>query len=276
MMKIQNPTPFGERVLVYGGGGVGKTEIVLDWIEATDLQFYIADIDVAPSYARALWGTEMAKQATVVEVDPDDLTELVRQVAAWRVDADRDSVLVIDSITPSWKGAQDEWSDMTRGVDLAELMVTSRKEMLKKDAKVMGMFGGDTDWTGIKALLGKLYKEIAKWPGHVIMTAQEKKIDDRDDKEIKAAYREIGMRPDGEGQIKKGHPCHTVIHLKFGRDDDGEMSYMMTTVKDRKLGGVSRRYLTDQPWDDFASDYLRKVAGWKFVKPVKVVDSNAE
>jgi hypothetical protein len=97
-----------------------------------------------------------------------------------------------------------------------------------------------------------LYRTILGSPAHVLLTAEQDSIGDRDDKKLQQLYGTYGVKP--KGQKALGHTTHTVLWLKKNRTGE----YALTTVKDR-----GRDDQEDMVIADFGKDYLMKVAGWR-------------
>jgi len=98
----------------------------------------------------------------------------------------------------------------------------------------------------------RLYKHLLTDPSHLLLTAEGQAVGDTDGKAMKDTYQVHGIRP--AGQKKLGFLTQTVLITKKGRKGE----YTLTTVKDR-----GREDVEDIELDDFAKDYLQKVAGWK-------------
>lgn len=257
-MKLKSPHRFRERLLLYGGGGSGKTNAVLSIARSlAEGEMYVVDNDYSFAYARALETdfADCADRVHVFECDPDweSMTGAVK-AAAEAADPEHDW-LVIDSLSPSWEFVQSYMSEKITGADLPEYMANLRRDSadLKEYSRALV---DQLPWAIIKKEYAKhIYGPIRSWRGHLVLTAEAKVIGRQEDDEIKDLYGgTIGVKPVGEARLH--HVTATTLLLV----KKGNGSYVVSTVKDR-----NRPELEREPIEDFAMDYLREVAGWETV-----------
>lgn len=243
-------------------GGSGKSAALLSIArKCPNDRFYVVDTDVG-SYDRLL-ATQFADVAEVgnVEVhDPEGWAEALDIVSDITRKMGRDDWLGFDMMTQTWDWVQDWFTEQVMGQDIADYFMEVRqaKQAAKekpggKDAKALGAFDGWKDWPVINKQYSKLYRAILRAPGHVYMAAEQAKMSDEDDKDTKDMFGPYGgLKP--KGQKRLPHIPHTVLMFTKTRTGD----YQLTTIKDR-----GRTELEREPIEDFARDYLMKVAGWK-------------
>lgn len=254
-----------ERILVYGPPGTGKSSIVKSLVE--DGQEVVA-FDTESTYRRMLANTTPNRSAV-------EIINMVHEVPAsgedeWgylmgrldveiqRATNDGDNALgrwlIIDSFTPTWEWCQASYITHIHGEDDINYFLQRRKEMERAE-KMGNPLDGNHDWTYINKMYAGLYNRLLRWPGHVLITAEGAKIDDRDSRETQKEFGAAGWKP--KGQKRLGHIPKTVLLL--GKRTGGVWVY--DTVKDREreeFAGVE----IEREEGGFVSAYLRDVAGW--------------
>jgi hypothetical protein len=256
-VKLRSPHRFKERILLYGGGGVGKTTAVLSIARAmSEGKVWVIDNDYSYAYQRAL-ETEFddLDNVEVIEVDADwgECVEAIAKVVA-EADPEHDW-LVIDPFSPLWDYVQTWMSNQVHSADLADYVVKLRAE--SADIKSFNKELGDAmNWPVVNRVwTERLLKPIRKWKGHLLLVCEAQNTGKNDDEEARDLFGHLGTKP--AGQKRNHHIAST--NLLLTKSGHGE--YRITTAKDR-----NRDELEKQPFDDFALDYLRDVAGWERVK----------
>lgn len=262
-MKITSPYRFKERILLFGGGGVGKTTSVLSIARHTaEGKFWIIDNDYSLAYERAL-ATEFD------DIDPDRV-EIIEVDADWeeccnaltRVleegDPDAGDWLVFDPFSPTWDYVQAWMSQQVHGADIDAHIVKLRAEA--DDIKAFNKeLTESMNWQIINRTYSeRMYKALRKWKGHLILVAEAKATSRNDDDEQTELFGHLGLKPAGQGRLH--HVASTNIMLAKA----GHGIYKMSTAKDRNRDEMER-----VQFDNFALDYLRDVAGWERVKEAK-------
>lgn len=255
-MKIVNTNPFSERILLFGGGGVGKTNTVLSVAAGiAEGEMHVVESDYSLAYDRAL-ATDFAEAADRVHVYAatpdwqDFLSRVQEAVTAANPECDW---LVIDPVSSSWDWVQ-EWAlDAQYGMDLVQMLVDLKKQY-GTDSKGYGAALSEMmNWNLVKKEYAKLYRAIQRWKGHLILTAEAKATGNREkDDETKMLYGPLGFKPAGEGRLK--HIASTTLFL----DHPKRGQWRMTTIKDRNREEMERETI-----DNFAIDYLVARAGWE-------------
>jgi hypothetical protein len=262
-VKLFSPHRFRERILIYGGGGSGKTEAVLSIADAIgEGEMRVVDNDYSFAYERALATdhAEAADKVTVFECEPEwegMIDALQRAVDG--ADPEKDW-LVIDSISPTWEFVQSYMAEKITGSDLPSYLAE-----LRKDSDDLASFNralvDNLPWGIIKKEYAKhIYIPIREWKGHLILTAEAKVTSRQDmkDAEVADLYGgTIGVKPTGEGRLHHV-TATTLLFIKKGHGD-----YVMTTVKDRNRAEMEREPISDSDDGGFAMDYLRDMAGWE-------------
>ena len=295
MGVILKPTKRAkERILIYGGGGTGKTYDALTvahrtlgsgqtlWVLDTDnsVTTLLEEIDTFAGLgiafdghnvggSRVQWehddtfpvedgGKVCIYHATTWDEACAGLAEIVDQAGP------QDWVL-IDSVSQLWTWVQEWFVKKTHGEDMAEWLVDWRIEQLK-DGKAGNQEAqallADGAWTFINAQWKKHVTELClNPPCHLFITAEAKTLrsDGKDQKAVRVMYDAIGAKP--EGQWALGHKMKTVLFKDKTRGANPVRR--TTTVKD---WGREDRMLDEDEIADFAMGYLKNVAGWRLEK----------
>jgi hypothetical protein len=232
-----------ERILILGGPKVGKTSAYLSIAAACpDVTMYVLDSDNA---MRRMLSARPLPNVQVTPIDTwEDYVEGVRAVVA---KAKPEDWLVIDFLSGAWDAVQ-AWYIEKRFGKTAEDYFTAHVAAAKKGNPLEG----DTDWMAINKNHKAFMNMVKKAPCNVLATSTAKALGDRDDASLKSTYGLLGIRP--EGQKHLSHDFHTLLVLS--KTVRGE--YQMTTAGDRE-----RSVLEKAPLQDFAKDYLLRVAGWR-------------
>ncbi len=266
-----------ERILLIGAEGTGKS---YDWLKIADLaqrtgattKFYCVDTDNA---IRRMLAEEFPHLTNVELTIAIDWEEILAAVRKYVKTVGPEDWLIVDMFGPSWDEVQDFYTNEVWGQDFGSYMLEVRKQIehVKKeyDAKVAagqkvdpkkdappssvyeGGFQGWKDWNVIKAIYRPLTKAIMKCPCNLLCTAQTDMFNQsEDEKSLRMMYAGYGVKPRGEKRI--GHLFHTVIWVQHPQPT----LWWASTIKDR-----GRKILQGDRLNNFAVDYLVKVAGWK-------------
>lgn len=254
-IKLQSPHRFPERFLLFGGAGSGKTNTVLNIAShLAEGTMHVLDADYSSPYDRAL-ATEFEDAADRVDVhlaDPEwePFTEALAEIVT-EGDPQTDW-LVIDPLSPTWDAVQNWYLEQVYGHDLAAHIVKVRAEA--EDMKEYNkQLTEDMNWSAVKKEYAKkVYGQIRKWKGNLILIAEGKAISDRDGEDVKRLYGPLGVKPSGESRTP--HIAATNLFLEQGRRD----VWKMTSVKDRNRVPMDKTEV-----DDFGLDYLVGIAGWE-------------
>lgn len=258
-VKLSSPHPFRERILLYGGGGAGKTNAAITLIEhACAGRAYIVETDYTASWARAIY-SDFPEIEGLVEIRNPDVnwdawTAELEEVVS-KADPDVDWI-VIDSISPTWEMCQNWWLEQMYGSDLPRHMAQLKKEY-GNDSKGYGRAVTDTmNWPLVKKeYAARVIAPLQRWKGHLVVTAEAKAVGDLDNDEVKMLYGPVQMKPSGEGRLM--YLASTNVQLAHPKRG----VWVATTVKDR-----NREEMDKEPFEDFGLEYLTETAGWEIVR----------
>lgn len=263
-----------EFILTLGVGGTGKSKALLDIArKCKDSIFYVWDNDYSYERLLATQYSDIAERedvevpdeglgiatgnVVIMDGDLDEWTGLLEWLKLVKEHARFDDWVAVDSMTPTWQAVQGWFSEQVFGSDIADyfLEVRMKKAESKDKKKALGALDGWMDWPVINKQYAKLYSALLNIRCHKYVTAEQDKIGDDDDAEVKKLFGVYSVKP--RGQKALGHRPMTVLILSKSRAGE----YAVTTVKDR-----GRMEMEDEEIGDFAIDYLKTVAGWKMTK----------
>jgi hypothetical protein len=141
-------------------------------------------------------------------------------------------------------------------------MLMAHAKKVRAGGKKGNPLEGDTDWGAINSAYNEWYMALTRWPGHVLLTAQWKKLGDRDSEIDKRDFSSIGHKPDGQKDLGRWPSTSLVLKRRGAK-------YTVTTHGDRSPRGTRLEKLDGAEWDDENTAfklYLRGVCGWKMVK----------
>ena len=230
-----------------GPAGTGKSWAAFDVAKQVQGHVWVLDNDFSFERMAETAGID-TERFTHHDLFADDWQGHIDALEKIVEAADRDDLLIIDSITPLWQAAQDWYADEVFGKSLDEFFLESRKAAGTGQA-----FDGWKDWGVINKVYGRLYRLINRFPGHVIMTAEIDTMSDTEDKDSRSLYGSHRVKP--RGQKSLGHRVNTI--LLTAKDRKGVFS--MSTVKDR---GREDDRMDHEEYTSFFNSYFIARAGW--------------
>lgn len=246
-MPLHSPAPFGERILVMGGPGSGKTFDFLKTAElhqqsGSDARFTVFDTDNAME--RMLY-TDFS-HLTNVNVLPvwswEDIMRHAPTIAAMRPQ----DWCSVDLLSPTWDMVQEYFTAQVFDQSLGNFFLAARQADKKQS------FEGWKDWPVINQLYRTFMQQLLRAPCNVYATATTDVIRaDTDTRETINVFGHIGVKP--KGQKHTPHFFHTVLwKVQHGQ------GWKVTTAKDR-----GRELMVGMDVTNFPMQYLVAKAGWK-------------
>lgn len=256
-MHVSPNPPDGERVLVYGPPGTGKSSAAIALV--ADGQ-RVTVIDTENTYARMV-GHPAPDNVTIHNLMRDAMVEgvdvwpmLIETLRDELRDAEIGDWLVIDSFTPLWDECQSHYITQVFGAAPVNYFLERRREM-EIAQKAGNALDGNHDWTYINKMFNELYNILLNYPGHVMLTAEGAKLDDRDKPEIHKEFGGHGYKP--KGQKRLAYIPKTVL-LTTRRSSGG---WYIDTVKDRERDELAGVEVTRDE-GGFVDAYLVEIADW--------------
>ncbi len=252
---MRPPTDRRERILAFGGPGVGKTRAWLSIadqyrITKTDAKFYVIDTDDT-YWANVEEFPELPDSGLIEQrfvFEWDDYVATAKEFAA---KAKPNDWMVVDLFDKGWEEAQNAYSKKVYGEDKSDYYLLRRQEVAKqkKDPKNFQAFDGWTDWNVIKPMHAGWSNDVLyRHHAHVYLATTMKPVDRKmDKKDVLESTGHLGAKPGGEKSIGV-HGVHTI--LMFTNKGKGE--WVMDTGKDRG----TREDMINAPVKNFAMDYL--------------------
>lgn len=266
-----------ERILVYGPGGVGKTNGALSiarGLSKSPATFYIIDNDNAydrlleTDYTDLLVREDYFSGKRDTQFEAPNGTLIIYRCNGWAENqwaleqaferAGKDDWIIIDKMTLLWSGIQAWYVKQAYGMAVDDwFMAAKAKQVEKNDGKkhtaVEELFH---DWGFINPVYTEnVRNRVLNARCHLYMTADMSGLSGQEDDETKKLYAAVGAKPDG--QKKVGHDSHGVFVL--GRDGRfGGEKWVLTTVKER-----GRQRLTGWEYGDMFEGYLKTIGGWR-------------
>lgn len=267
---LRSPHPFPERLLLFAGGGGGKTEAILQIARHIALgHMYVYENDISFAYDRALATTfqdvDEAGKLTLSHSEGtwENTLELVGKMVA-EADEDAGDWLVLDSMTPTWEQVRSWYLQQVYGEDAAGYMVQLKHEHADDLTAYSKALADSMNYDIINKEYNKLYNLLFSWKGNLAVTAEAAAISTRDGAEEAMLFGHLGFKPGGQKRLH--HIASTNLFLVH----KSRAVWLMSTAKDR-----NREDMENEEVGNFALDYLVSYAGWKPM-PVKKAAKSSE
>lgn len=256
--KLTSPFVYPERILLYGGGGVGKSTAIMRVAEAIPTaQVFVVESDISFSFDRMLPSYPTVDNLDVHIVMPgwSEFIDTVKEIVSKHnpladVPIHERAWLAIDSVTPSWEDCQAEYVDRVMGEEISDAMMKLKRDS-KNQREYMGSLSELLNWPVVNKMYAQLYRELMRWRGSFILTAEVAEVGGRDKPEISNVFGYLGCKPKGQGRLH--HVASTNLLLACRNKD----TFVMTAAKDRERDKVD-----GMVFNNWAVDYLADVAGW--------------
>ncbi len=243
---LQAPNGVREKVMVFGGYGVGKSTCwlkVAEWLVRTgsDAKVFVVDTDDA---ALAMGALELPNVEVFSPVSWPEFRQATAEVVARAREAH--DWMVVDFASWAWELVQDWYVEQMFGDPADYFMSVRQAEAQRMD--------GWKDWS----VINKQYRSFSvpfffRSKGHILVTAHAETLKETDAKELRVDFSSVGVRPRGQKHL--ANSVHSVLLLRALKPRE----VYLYTVKERHPG---RPAVEGERMHDFVADYLVKVAGW--------------
>lgn len=257
-IQLRSPHMFPERLLLFAGGGGGKTEACLQIARHIGLgHMHVYENDISFAWDRAL-ATDFqdVDQAGKVTLNPADGTwqntlETVTNMVG-SADANAGDWIVLDSMTPTWEQVRSWYLQQVYGEDAAGYLINLKKEYADDMSAYAKALADSMNYDIINKEYNRLYGLLFKWKGNLAVTAEAAQIGTREGDEEKMIFGHLGYKPAGQKRLH--YIASTNVFLVHRSRD----VWVMSTAKDRNRDDMENAQV-----ENFALDYLVQVAGWK-------------
>jgi len=165
----------------------------------------------------------------------------------------KDDWLVIDQADQPWGYVQAYYIEQIMGKKPHQFFFDFKKGGGRGNP-MAGAYG--ENWNIINQMYRDwMVRQVLRFKGHVLAVAKSEPIGEGDEALARKYFGPYGVKPRGQKDL--GYQFDSILLTKFGRTGN---DYQLTTV-----GDTNRAKLDEQPLNDFAVEYLVKIAGWKIV-----------
>jgi hypothetical protein len=293
-IMIESGNRFKEALLLFGGGGVGKSKSTLDIARyCPNSVFWINDLDTSSSYVRLIYteyqdilasGPESEEDVTIhwggeeyeftvqtlgncriIESSPSwNEFMATNKYIAGHVDKGKfykgaanpkTDWWIMDSITHPWQYVQAWYSLQVHGEELSDHMVRVRKEASDL-TEYNKLLSGDMTWPLINREYQRLITLMHHWRGHLVVTAEAQLLGKKEDEQDKMLFGPLGFKPAGQKSLHHQMSSNLFLYTT----NEGGTKWRMIGAKDR-----GRELAFKEEIEDFAMDYLVQFAEWRVV-----------
>lgn len=169
--------------------------------------------------------------------------------------AKREDWIVLDSLSVMWSDVATWFVEKIygKGIDAHFMQIREARQAEQGNRKNLGALDGWMDYGVINPqYFQNVSKHLKTPPCHLYCTAEQAKISDEDDKDIRNVFGPYGVKP--AGQKRNGHNMQTVFLFTKGRRDE---TFKVTSMKDR-----GRPRFENDEFNNIIDDYLVPIAGF--------------
>lgn len=240
-----------------GSWGAGKSYAWLCCAKRlTDSHFYI--IDTTHDAERMVEGEGLENVTITYCPDYEDWRDAIKK---YNASANRDDFLVADLMGDLWGASQRFYSETVFGKEIDDWFISAKKEAVDKGTSVGPIIAGShgENWGMINRAYQAVMMEYLRFPGHkfAITGAESIQEPSKDGKggdsiEYRQLFNKFKLKPTGQKSL--GFQFHTIMLMR----EKSAGNWIMDTIRDR-----NREVLTNETVNDFAMQYLVKVAKWR-------------
>lgn len=246
-----------EQILIMGSWGAGKSYAWLCCAKRLpDNHFYI--IDTTHDAERMVEGEGLENVTITYCPDYEDWRDAIKK---YNAEASRDDFLVADLMGDLWPASQRYYSEEVFGKEIDDWFLSAKKEAMKQDKGVGGIISGShgENWGMINRAYQAVMMNYLRFPGHKIAITGADTISEPDNSgkggdsiELRQLFNKFKLKPTGQKAL--GFQFHTIMLMR----EKSAGNWIMDTIRDR-----NREVLTNETVNDFAMQYLVKVAKWR-------------
>lgn len=259
---IKSPHRFPERLCIFGEGGSGKSNAILNWARyMPDVQFWVKDTDISFAYDRGLAleypdVDERGNVHVLLSSNWDEYIETGEQIVR---DGKPGDVFVVDNGTFPWQWVQDAHAQAQYGKDIDVFLAELRRQYAGDNKEYAKALSEGMQWPIInKKFQAGFYRPFHSWRGHAVIVAQAKSTKNEKDEDMLTQFKVHGAMPAGQKDLAY------VMRTNMLMMDRGRGKWAFSTTKDQGRDKVEKVDMTE-----FAMDYLVELAGWQ-VERVRV------
>lgn len=233
-----------ERLLIYGGPGVGKTYAILSLLRLyPKSKVFVIDVDDGASTTAEEF--EDLDEDRLFYFKCKNFAEVIEDWNIIEEEIEPDDWICLDMLGQFWELAQQDYVKEIWGKDIGEYYKQMRKdaEDAKKQNKQVNLSGWE-DWSIIKKSHNSDFIEKIKRCGsRVLLTAGSKTLITSgraaDGPAIVSVFGKVGQKPVGEKH--NPHRVHTILFLE--KDSKGD--YYVTCLKNRGKSAFEKTLVPD-------------------------------
>lgn len=237
-----------ERVLAYGGPGVGKSTAILklaQTLSVVDPKATVWVID-ADDGLQKIWQSQFKSLTNLKWKHVLEWSDLQQVIPYLKEHVKENDWISIDMIGRFWEMAQSFEVTQVYGKTASEFMLVARAEAVQSAKMNRPATLPSVDWNIVKKLHNDDFIDYltSDFPCNLFVTTSADQITDLDDNKTVAMFAATGFKPDGEK--RNAYRFDTVMFLKMLRNGDR----MFSTLKDR-----ARPLIPEEKFNNLLGDY---------------------